>query len=69
MRTLFDEHGLMLTAAVSAGKATIDKAYDVPVMAQTLDYINLMSYDFHGWYINPLFNEIHTHSHFRDHNT
>ena len=49
MRDLFDEHGLLLTAAVSAGKATIDLAYDVPVMAQTLDFINVMSYDYHGW--------------------
>jgi GH18 family chitinase len=25
------------------------KAYDVPTLAETLDYINLMSYDYHGW--------------------
>ena len=49
MRPLFDKHGLLLTAAVSAGKSTIDKAYDVPVMSRTLDFINVMSYDFHGW--------------------
>ena len=49
MRPVFDQHGLLITAAVSAGKNTIDKAYDVPTMSQTLDYINVMSYDFHGW--------------------
>ena len=49
MRAEFDKKGLLLTAAVSAGKKTIDKAYDVPVMSETLDFINVMTYDFHGW--------------------
>ena len=49
MRPVFDQHGLLLTAAVSAGKSTIDKAYDVPVMRHTLDFINVMTYDYHGW--------------------
>jgi GH18 family chitinase len=49
MRAAFDEHNFLLTAAVSAGFQTIDKAYDVPTMAETLDFINLMSYDYHGW--------------------
>ena len=49
MRPVFDGHGLLLTAAVSAGKNTIDKAYEVPTMSQTLDFINVMTYDFHGW--------------------
>lgn len=48
MRTAFDEHGFLLTAAVSAGKATIDTAYDVPKVAEILDFINVMAYDFHG---------------------
>ena len=51
MRAAFDEHNFLLTAAVSAGFKTIDKAYDVPTMAETLDFINLMSYDYHGWYL------------------
>lgn len=49
MRAAFDEHNLMITAAVSAGKNTIDLAYDVPVMAETLDFFNVMTYDYHGW--------------------
>ena len=48
MRVAFDQHNFILTAAVSAGFQTIDKAYDVPAMAESLDFINLMSYDFHG---------------------
>ena len=41
-------NGMILSAAVSAGKATIDPAYDVPGMAQQLDMVNLMAYDLHG---------------------
>ncbi|KAG0711283.1 Acidic mammalian chitinase [Chionoecetes opilio] len=41
-------NGMLLTAAVSAGKATIDPAYDVPGMAQNLDIVNVMAYDLHG---------------------
>lgn len=39
---------LLLTAAVSAGKGTIDTAYDIPQVSRYLDFINLMTYDFHG---------------------
>ncbi|EFB22175.1 hypothetical protein PANDA_015006, partial [Ailuropoda melanoleuca] len=39
---------LLLSAAVSAGKVTIDSGYDVAQIAQHLDFINLLSYDFHG---------------------
>ncbi|XP_066963997.1 LOW QUALITY PROTEIN: acidic mammalian chitinase-like [Macrobrachium rosenbergii] len=40
--------GMILTAAVSAGKATIDPAYNIPEMSKYLDVINLMTYDLHG---------------------
>lgn len=40
--------GYLLTAAVSAGKNTIEPAYDVPAMSRDLDFINVMAYDFHG---------------------
>ncbi|XP_056278460.1 acidic mammalian chitinase-like [Pseudoliparis swirei] len=39
---------LMVAAAVSAGKATIDAGYEVAEMAKYLDFINVMTYDFHG---------------------
>ena len=39
MRAVYDAEGLMMTAAVSAGYLTIDIAYDIPAMAETLDYI------------------------------
>ena len=34
LKTAFAPHGLMLTAAVSAGKTTIDTAYDIPAMSR-----------------------------------
>lgn len=39
---------LLLTAAVAAGYATIDKAYEVKRLGQSLDILNLMTYDLHG---------------------
>ncbi|KAM4625097.1 acidic mammalian chitinase-like [Polymixia lowei] len=39
---------LMLTAAVSAGKGTIDAGYEIAKIAKYLDFINVMTYDFHG---------------------
>merc|ERR1712168_553727 len=39
---------LMLTAAVAAGKGTIDAGYEIAEVAKYLDFINVMTYDFHG---------------------
>ncbi|XP_072521523.1 chitinase, acidic.2 isoform X2 [Salminus brasiliensis] len=39
---------LMVTAAVSAGKGTIDAGYEIAKIAKYLDFINVMTYDFHG---------------------
>ena len=39
---------LLLTAAVAAGIGTIQKAYEISRIAKFLDWINLMTYDFHG---------------------
>ena len=39
---------LLLTAAVPASYEAIDSGYDVPELAKYLDYINVMTYDFHG---------------------
>ena len=53
IRTAFDEtegQRLLLTAAVSAGQSTIDKGYDVAAMAPLMDLINVMTYDYHGWW-------------------
>ncbi|XP_056017198.1 chitotriosidase-1-like [Ostrea edulis] len=39
---------LLFTSAVGAGRSVIDTAYDVPVMAQYMDFICTMTYDLHG---------------------
>jgi GH18 family chitinase len=37
----------LLTTAVGAGKATIDNCYEITELAQSLDLIHLMTYDYH----------------------
>lgn len=39
---------LLLTCAVSAGVETVKSGYDVAPIGQYVDFINIMSYDFHG---------------------
>lgn len=39
---------LLITAAVSAGKATIDAGYEIAKIGSVLDFISVMTYDFHG---------------------
>uniref|UniRef100_A0A672J9N9 Acidic mammalian chitinase n=1 Tax=Salarias fasciatus TaxID=181472 RepID=A0A672J9N9_SALFA len=39
---------LLISAAVAAGKGTIDAGYEVAEIAKFLDFINVMTYDFHG---------------------
>ena len=38
----------LLTAAVAAGKWTIDQAYEIDKLGPLLDILNLMTYDLHG---------------------
>ncbi|KAL0132938.1 hypothetical protein PUN28_000582 [Cardiocondyla obscurior] len=44
----FKPRGLLLSAAVSPSKRVIDAGYDVPVLSKYLDWISVMTYDFHG---------------------
>uniref|UniRef100_A0A3B4VLY2 chitinase n=1 Tax=Seriola dumerili TaxID=41447 RepID=A0A3B4VLY2_SERDU len=39
---------LLVTAAVAAGKGTIDASYEVAEIAKYLDFINVMTFDLHG---------------------
>nr|ALM55738.1 chitinase [Sitophilus oryzae] len=48
LKAAFDPYGYLLTAAVSAAPTYIDTSYDVPVLSEYLDLINLMEYDFFG---------------------
>ena len=44
----FKPRGWVLSAAVSPSKKVIDAGYDVPVLSEYLDIINVMTYDYHG---------------------
>lgn len=48
LKEAFAEHKFLLTAAIGAGKSTIDISYDVAAMYEHLDYVNVMCYDYHG---------------------
>jgi len=48
LKAAFTDQKFLLTAAIGAGKATIDISYDVPAMYKYLDYVNVMCYDYHG---------------------
>uniref|UniRef100_A0A8C3HWI6 GH18 domain-containing protein n=1 Tax=Chrysemys picta bellii TaxID=8478 RepID=A0A8C3HWI6_CHRPI len=39
---------LLVSAAVSSSKDTIDAGYEVAALGRSLDFINVMTYDFHG---------------------
>ena len=43
---------LLLTAAVGAGKKTIDAGYEIDLISREFDFINLMSYDLNGAWSN-----------------
>jgi chitinase len=50
LKEAFEPHGYLLTAAFSPGKKTIDSAYLIPQLNELLDYMNIMTYDYHsGW--------------------
>lgn len=59
--------GLLLSTAVSANKIVIDRAYNrqyVPSLMELVDWIGLMTYDYHtGWeqetgHISPLYHHV-----------
>ena len=54
-RTAFEQESattgrerLLIIAAVAAGYAFVAQAYEIPEIARSLDWINLMAYEFHG---------------------
>lgn len=48
MSAVFKPRQWLLTAAVPAAISLIDQGYDVPRLAEALDFINVMTYDLHG---------------------
>uniref|UniRef100_A0A5S6Q1D4 Chitin-binding type-2 domain-containing protein n=1 Tax=Trichuris muris TaxID=70415 RepID=A0A5S6Q1D4_TRIMR len=58
---------LLFTAAVPASPDKVEKGYDVPALARCLDFVNVMTYDFHGSWelrtgVNSPFAVRHSHS-------
>ncbi|XP_059168600.1 acidic mammalian chitinase-like [Physella acuta] len=43
---------LLLTGALPAGKENIDAGYNIPELVPYIDFINVMTYDFHGSWEN-----------------
>ena len=52
MSAVFRPRNWLLTAAVPAAVFRINDGYDVPRLAQALDFINVMTYDMHGTWDN-----------------
>jgi len=48
LRAAFKPKGLLLSAAVSPSKKIMDVGYDIPSISRDLDWINVMTYDYHG---------------------
>ncbi|PNF16877.1 putative chitinase 10 [Cryptotermes secundus] len=48
LRAAFRPKGYMLTTAVSPSKVVIDAGYDVPTLSENMDWIAVMTYDYHG---------------------
>ncbi|XP_034550763.1 chitinase-3-like protein 1 [Notolabrus celidotus] len=48
LNTALKAEGLILSASVSAERSTIDASYEVEKIAMQLDFINVLTYDFHG---------------------
>lgn len=44
--------GYLLTAAVASTKFIADKSYDIPSLNYLLDFVNVMTYDFYGPWLN-----------------
>ena len=48
LRKRFDKENLILSIAVGAAESTASVSYDIPSISKYVDFINLMTYDFHG---------------------
>ena len=62
LKEAFKPYGLLLSAAVSPSKKVIDMGYDVPSVSRDLDWVAVMTYDYHGhWdkktgHVSPFYN-------------
>ncbi|XP_045782773.1 probable chitinase 2 [Maniola jurtina] len=54
LKDAFEPYGYILTAALGAGKETMDTAYDLARLSRYLDFIHMMCYDYHGTWDNTV---------------
>ncbi|XP_076044156.1 chitinase-3-like protein 1 [Oratosquilla oratoria] len=52
LRVELDRHNLLMTAALPAGRPTIDAGYDIDGLIRNLDFFHIMAYDYHGAWEN-----------------
>ena len=55
MSAMLKPMGKIFSAAVTPAYKRVDLGYDVPYISQYLDFINVMTYDYHGWFPNHSF--------------
>ncbi|XP_041985359.1 probable chitinase 2 [Aricia agestis] len=48
LKEAFESRGYILTAALGAGKETMESAYNLAKLSRYLDFIHMMCYDYHG---------------------
>ncbi|CAG0913024.1 unnamed protein product [Notodromas monacha] len=66
LKVAFSAAGLLLTSAVSPSRVTIDDAYDIQALIETLDIINVMAYDYHGAWDTYVHHNAPVHGHALD---
>ncbi|KAL1512587.1 hypothetical protein ABEB36_002156 [Hypothenemus hampei] len=52
LKVAFIPRGFILSAAVNCAKVNVDISYNVTLLNEYLDYVNVMCYDFHGEFDN-----------------
>jgi len=55
MSEMLKPRGKLFTAAVSPAKNTIESAYDLDFIEPYFDFLNVMTYDYHGWFPDHYF--------------
>lgn len=50
MSDMLKPRGLLFSAALSASKKTVEGAYNFEALLPYFDFLNVMSYDYHGWF-------------------
>nr|CAH0111505.1 unnamed protein product [Daphnia galeata] len=54
LRDAFKPHNLLLTIASSCSQKRAEMSYDIPALAEVLDFVNFMAYDIHGAWENQV---------------